>query len=62
MDAKKDCFAYDGERNICTALRALRCKWEDCKFYKKEGELCKGCPNNKHRDATCARCIEARRG
>lgn len=32
---KKDCFAYDGERDNCKALNALYCSRENCKFYKQ---------------------------
>lgn len=36
-EAKTDCFAYrkKGEAEACSALNALYCKHEDCKFYKK---------------------------
>lgn len=32
---KKDCFAYDSERNNCKALNALYCGKENCNFYKQ---------------------------
>lgn len=36
---KKDCFAYkkanDGGQS-CKALRELYCRYEKCRFYKKE--------------------------
>lgn len=36
---KKDCFAYKktpGSVQSCAALRELYCRYENCKFYKKE--------------------------
>ena len=33
-EARKDCFAYDKERNNCKALNDLYCRREKCKFYK----------------------------
>lgn len=61
--AKKDCFGYSKEQNRCIVLNETYCKRRECGFYKKRGELCKGCPDKGNNDYNaCARCAEARKG
>lgn len=31
---KKDCFAYNSDKDSCNALKQLYCKSEKCSFYK----------------------------
>lgn len=38
-EVKKDCFAYDKDRNKCHALKRLYCEMETCKFYKTEDQI-----------------------
>ncbi len=64
-EVKKDCFAYREKngREYCSALRYLFCRGEECNWYKKKGEECKGCPHeNKGVNYHCIRCKEARKG
>ena len=35
---KKNCFAYDKNKNTCKALSCLYCKYENCEFYKTKEE------------------------
>ena len=39
MEIKKDCFAYDCQKNKCKALKKLYCKTEKCNFYKSKYEF-----------------------
>lgn len=54
-----DCFGWDRTRNGCTILNETYCKKEKCKFYKKKGTLCGGCPDKD--TPSCTRCREARK-
>lgn len=39
IEVKTDCFAYKKEKyggQSCKALRELYCRYEKCKFYKRE--------------------------
>ena len=56
---KRDCFAYNKRKGDCKALRYPYCKVSECKFYKKDEELCEGCLNEK-RGLNSMSCIDAR--
>lgn len=34
---KKDCFAYNDEKNECNACKDLKC--QNCAFYKEKGKI-----------------------
>ncbi|NBH83493.1 hypothetical protein D7X88_12755 [bacterium C-53] len=38
-EVKKDCFAYDKDKNKCHTLKRLYCEMETCKFYKTEEQV-----------------------
>lgn len=58
-NVKCDCFAYknDGNREKCTALKSLYCKYGECNFYKTKADLRKTCKKATGRTRSCAECV-----
>ena len=63
-ESKKDCFAYHNicGTEVCSALRMMKCKYEECKFYKKKEDFCGRCPSKKKNPLECIKCKKIMKG
>ena len=39
FEVKKDCFAYDKNKNKCNSLKDLYCRKSVCEFYKTKAQV-----------------------